>query len=185
MRIAVLCSGGDSPGMNAAVRTITAAGVGRGHEVLGIRNGYQGLLDNKVMEMELSHVYGISRLGGTILGTARSKLFPTAEGQKKARELWYLCRQYSAQEALQMGLINKVVPDDKLEDEVSAWCQEIVAKSPTAIRALKASFNADTESIVGINNMGQKILRLFYKTDEAVEGVKAFTEKRQPNFSSH
>ncbi len=106
-----------------------------------------------------------------------------AVGQKKAREIWYLCRQYKAQEALQMGLVNAVVPDDKLEEEVNNWCQEIVAKSPTAIRALKASFNADTESIAGINAMGHEILRLYYRTDEALEGVKSFVEKRKPDFS--
>lgn len=86
MRLAVLCSGGDSPGMNAAVRVIGAVGLGRGNSVLGIRHGYHGLLEKDYVELDLAAVYGISRLGGTILGTARSKEFPTAEGQAMARE---------------------------------------------------------------------------------------------------
>jgi 6-phosphofructokinase 1 len=85
MKIGVLCSGGDAPGMNAAVRTAAGVGYSRGHTVLGIRNGYQGLLEGRVVELDMASVYGVSRLGGTILGTARSKEFPTEEGQKKAR----------------------------------------------------------------------------------------------------
>lgn len=104
-------------------------------------------------------------------------------GEKKAREIWYLCRQYSAQEALEMGLVNKVVPPDKLKEETIAWCNEILAKSPTALRVLKASFNADTDSIHGINAMASNALRLFYQTDEAMEGRNAFVEKRPVDFS--
>jgi naphthoate synthase len=104
-------------------------------------------------------------------------------GEKKAREIWYLCRQYSAQEALAMGLVNKVVPYDKLDEEVDAWCKEILAKSPTALKMLKASFNADSDNIEGISAMAMGSLDLFYNTDEAMEGRNAFVEKRPVDFS--
>jgi 2-ketocyclohexanecarboxyl-CoA hydrolase len=103
-------------------------------------------------------------------------------GEKKAREIWYLCRRYSAQEALQMGLVNKVVPDDELDAEVDRWCAEILALSPTAIAIAKASFNADTEDIRGISRMGFQSVALYYNTDEAKEGGVAFREKRKANF---
>ena len=103
-------------------------------------------------------------------------------GEKKAREIWYLCRQYSAQEALEMGLINAVVPTEKLVDEVDKWCDEILEKSPTAIKIAKYSFNSDTDSIYGISRMGLSSLELFHTTDEANEGINAFLEKRNPNF---
>lgn len=103
-------------------------------------------------------------------------------GEKKAREIWYLCRQYSAAEALQMGLVNKVVPKEKLEEEVEAWCREILEKSPTALAFLKASFNADTDHIWGLNAISMKGLELFYNTEESLEGRNAFVEKRKPAF---
>jgi len=104
-------------------------------------------------------------------------------GQKKAREIWYLCRFYNAQEALAMGLVNKVVPLDKLEEEVEEWCREILAKSPFAIRALKASFFADTESIAGLSAMAMNALRLYAQSEEGLEGMNAFLEKRTVDFS--
>ncbi|HEX3035162.1 MAG TPA: 1,4-dihydroxy-2-naphthoyl-CoA synthase [Thermodesulfobacteriota bacterium] len=106
-------------------------------------------------------------------------------GEKKAREIWYLCRQYSAEEALEMGLVNKVVPADKLMEEVEAWCREILDKSPTALKLAKYSFNADTDHIYGISRMGLNSLELFHFTEEAHEGVNAFVEKRPPNFSKY
>jgi 2-ketocyclohexanecarboxyl-CoA hydrolase len=104
-------------------------------------------------------------------------------GEKKAREIWYLCRQYSAQEALEMGLVNKVVPAAELDAEVRKWCEELVQKSPTALAIAKQSFNADTEHIAGLATMGMQTLALYYDTDEAKEGVRAFEEKRQPEFA--
>jgi naphthoate synthase len=104
-------------------------------------------------------------------------------GEKRAREIWYLCRQYSAAEAYEMGLVNKVVHPEKLEEEVESLCKELLAKSPTALAVLKASFNADTEGLLGISNMAGYSLKLFYDTEESTEGRNAFTEKRQPNFS--
>ena len=104
-------------------------------------------------------------------------------GHKKAREIWYLCRQYDAQEALQMGLVNAVVPLDQLEDEGVQWAREILGHSPTAIRFLKASFVADTDGIVGVQQLAGDATSLFYMTDEGKEGRNAFLEKRKPDFS--
>lgn len=103
-------------------------------------------------------------------------------GQKKAREIWYLCRQYSASEALAMGLVNTVVPLDQLEAETLKWCDEILEKSPTALRFLKAAFNAETDGLAGLQQLGGDATLLYYTTDEAKEGRDAFKEKRKPNF---
>jgi len=106
-------------------------------------------------------------------------------GEKRAREIWYLCRKYSAKQALEWGLINAVVPAEELDEEVNKWCQEIIALSPTAISIAKRSFNADSDSIKGIGSLGMQALKLFYESDESKEGVKAFLEKRKPNFREH
>jgi 2-ketocyclohexanecarboxyl-CoA hydrolase len=103
-------------------------------------------------------------------------------GEKRAREVWYLCRRYSAQQALDMGLCNAVVPSDKLDEEVQSWCDEILAKSPTALAIAKRSFNADSEHIAGIGALGVQALSLYYDTEEAQEGTRAFLEKRAPDF---
>ena len=105
-----------------------------------------------------------------------------AIGEKKAREIWYLCRQYSAEQALEMGLCNAVVPHDELDEEIDQWCKEILQKSPTAIAIAKRSFNAATENIRGVGNLGMQALALFYQSAESKEGVNAFNEKRKPNF---
>jgi 2-ketocyclohexanecarboxyl-CoA hydrolase len=103
-------------------------------------------------------------------------------GEKKAREIWYLCRKYPAALALQMGLCNAVVPLDQLDAEVEKWCNEILEKSPTAIAIAKRSFNADTEHIRGIGQLGMQALALFYQSAESREGVNAFNNKRKPDF---
>ena len=103
-------------------------------------------------------------------------------GEKKAREMWYTCRRYTAREALTMGLVNAVVPDSELDAEVARWCAEIYDRSPTAIAIAKRSFNADTENIRGVSNLGFQAVALYYKTDEAKEAGAAFREKRRPNF---
>ncbi len=103
-------------------------------------------------------------------------------GEKRAREVWYLCRRCSAHEALAMGMVNAVVPDHKLDAEVESWCAEIMAKSPTALAIAKRSFNADSAAISGIASMGMHALSLYYRTEEPREGVKAFREKREPEF---
>lgn len=103
-------------------------------------------------------------------------------GHKKAREIWYLCRQYSAEEALDMGLVNTVVPLEKLEEETVQWCNEMLDKSPTALRFLKAAFNADTDGLAGMQQFGGDATLLYYTTDEAKEGRDAFKEKRKADF---
>ncbi len=103
-------------------------------------------------------------------------------GQKKAREIWYLCRKYNAQEALEMGLVNKIVPIEQLESEGIAWAEEILEKSPLAIRCLKSAFNAECDGQAGIQELAGNATMLFYMTAEAEEGKNAFLEKRKPDF---
>ncbi|VXD25417.1 1,4-dihydroxy-2-naphthoyl-CoA synthase [Planktothrix paucivesiculata] len=106
-------------------------------------------------------------------------------GQKKAREIWYLCRQYNAQQALDMGLINHVVPVEQLELEGIEWAQEILDKSPIAIRCLKAAFNADCDGQAGLQELAGNATLLYYMTEEGTEGKQAFLEKRSPNFRQY
>jgi len=106
-------------------------------------------------------------------------------GQKKAREIWFLCEQYDAQEALQMGLVNKVVPLEKLEESTVAWCKKIQLKSPLAIRMLKSSFNAELDGQAGIQELAGNATLLYYMTDEAKEGFSSFLEKRDPDFNKY
>jgi naphthoate synthase len=106
-------------------------------------------------------------------------------GQKKAREIWFLCRQYNAQEALEMGLVNKVVPVEQLETEGVAWAHEILEKSPIAIRFLKAGLNADCDGQLGLQALAGDATMLFYMTEEGSEGRNAFVEKRKPNFRQY
>lgn len=106
-------------------------------------------------------------------------------GQKKAREIWYLCRQYSAKEAEQMGLVNKVVPFDQLEDETVAWCETIMERAPLAIRMMKAGFNAELDGQAGIQELAGDATMLYYTLDEAQEGGRAFLEKRKPDFDKY
>jgi len=106
-------------------------------------------------------------------------------GQKKAREIWYLCRQYNAQEALDMGLVNTVVPIDQLEAEGIQWAQEVLEKSPIAIRCLKSAFNADCDGQAGIQELAGNATMLYYMTEEGAEGKRAFLEKRSPDFRQY
>jgi len=103
-------------------------------------------------------------------------------GEKKAREIWYLCRQYTAEEALAMGLVNKVVPLRDLRAEVERWCAELLAKSPIALALAKQSFNIDSESRAGVAEFAATALKLYYQTEEAMEGRNAFVEKRPVDF---
>src|SRR3989475_2574166 len=104
-------------------------------------------------------------------------------GQKKAREIWFLCRQYDAQQALQMGLVNAVVPVERLEEETVGWCREILTMSPLALRCLKAAFNAELDGESGIQELAGNATLLYYMTEEAKEGRNAYLERRKPNFS--
>jgi naphthoate synthase len=104
-------------------------------------------------------------------------------GQKKAREIWFLCRQYNAKQALEMGLVNCVVPYEDLEDTTVAWCKEMLMHSPLALRCLKSALNADCDGQTGLQELAGNATMLFYMTEEAQEGRDAFVEKRKPDFS--
>ena len=106
-------------------------------------------------------------------------------GQKKAREIWFLCRQYSAEEAERMGLVNKVVPFDCLEDECIDWAETMIERSPLALRMMKAGFNAELDGQAGIQELAGDATMLYYTLDEAQEGGKAFLEKRKPDFDKY
>ena len=106
-------------------------------------------------------------------------------GQKKAREIWFLCRQYSAVEAERMGLVNKVVPFDRLEDECVEWAETMIERSPLALRMMKAGFNAELDGQAGIQQLAGDATMLYYTLDEAQEGGKAFLEKRKPDFGKY
>lgn len=106
-------------------------------------------------------------------------------GQKKAREMWYLCQQYTAEEALQMGLVNKVVPFDKLEDTTVEWAEIMMERSPLALRMMKAGFNAELDGQAGIQELAGDATMLYYTLDEAQEGGRAFLEKRKPDFGKY
>ena len=120
---------------------------------------------------------------GSFDGGYGSSYMARIVGQKKAREIWFLCRQYNAREALDMGLVNTVVPYDKLEAETVQWCREILANSPIAIRCLKAALNADCDGQAGLQELAGNATMLFYMSEEGQEGRNAFVEKRKPNFS--
>ena len=103
-------------------------------------------------------------------------------GQKKAREIWFLCRQYDASQALDMGLVNAVVPLEKLEEETIEWCREILKNSPLALRCLKAALNADCDGQAGLQELAGNATLLYYLSEEGREGKNAFLEKRPPDF---
>ncbi len=123
------------------------------------------------------------KMGSFAAGWGASLLARTV-GEKKAREIWFLCRHYTAKEALDMGLINKVVPPDKLEEEVNIWCQEILRLSPTSLRFIKVALNADTDHIFGLDQLAVAGLELYRKTEEAAEWSQAFAQKRSPDWHS-
>jgi naphthoate synthase len=121
------------------------------------------------------------RVGSFDAGLGAGLLARTV-GMKKAKEIWFLCRQYSAREALEMGLVNTVVPLARLEQETVAWCREMLTLSPTALRCLKAAFNADTDGLAGIQELAGNATALYYMSDEAKEGRDAWLERRPPRF---
>ena len=120
---------------------------------------------------------------GSFDGGFGSSTLASIIGLKKAKEIWFLCRQYDAQQALQMGLVNAVVPVDRLEEETVKWCQEMLALSPMALRMLKSSFNAALDGQAGVQELAGNATLLFYMTEEAKEGRDAFKEKRKPDFA--
>lgn len=120
---------------------------------------------------------------GSFDGGLGSSYLARIVGQKKAREIWYLCRQYDAKQALEMGLVNAVVPLEKLEEETLSWARQILEHSPLAIRCLKAALNADCDGQMGLLDLAGNATLLYYMSEEAKEGKNAFVEKRKPNFS--
>lgn len=106
-------------------------------------------------------------------------------GMKKAKEIWFLCRRYTAAQALEMGLVNAVVPHEELDAEVDKWCAELLEKSPTALKMLKYAFHAETDGVNGVTNLGVGGLSMFYDTEESLEGKNAFMEKRRPDFAKY
>jgi naphthoate synthase len=120
---------------------------------------------------------------GSFDGGLGSSYLARIVGQKKAREIWYLCRQYDAQQALEMGLVNTVVPLARLEEETLAWCREMLAHSPIALRCLKAALNADCDGQIGLLDLAGNATLLYYMSEEGKEGKQAFLEKRPPDFS--
>jgi len=120
---------------------------------------------------------------GSFDGGFGAGLLANLVGAKKAKEIWFLCRQYTAQDALQMGLVNTVVPLERLEPETVQWCKEMLALSPFALRLLKASFNAAEDGLTGIQQLAHDANLLFYGSEEAQEGRDAYREKRKPDFS--
>ena len=120
---------------------------------------------------------------GSFDGGLGSSYLARVVGQKKAREIWFLCRQYSAKEALEMGLVNCVVPLEKLEEETLHWCRTILQHSPLALRCLKAGLNADCDGQIGLLDLAGNATMLYYMTEEAQEGKNSFLEKRAADFS--
>lgn len=120
---------------------------------------------------------------GSFDGGFGASVLVDAVGPKKAKEIWFLCRQYSAQEALTMGLVNTVVPLERLEDETVAWCEEMLQNSPFALRLLKASFHAAEDGYAGLQQLAHDTNLLFYGSEEAQEGRDAYKQKRRPDFS--
>lgn len=161
--------------------------------VIALVNGYAiggGHVLHVICDLSLASENAIFGQTGPIVGSFDggfgSSYLASIVGQKKAREIWYLCRQYSAQDALEMGLVNHVVPTvEDLEAEGVKWAQEILEKSPIAIRFLKAGFNADLDGQTGLQVLAGDATMLFYMTEEGSEGKNAFLEKRKPNFRKY
>ena len=120
---------------------------------------------------------------GSFDGGLGSSYLARIVGQKKAREIWFLCRQYNASEALEMGLVNAIVPLDKLEDETLNWSREMLQHSPLALRCLKSAMNADCDGQIGLQELAGNATLLYYMSEESKEGKTAFNEKRNPDFS--
>ena len=176
------CSGGDMHDVQKQIRSLPKP-------VIAMVNGFAiggGHVLQVVCDLSIASenaIFGQTgpRVGSFDAGFGASYL-ARCVGQKKAREIWFMCRKYSAQEALEMGLVNKVVPFDKLEDEVVDWAKTMMQHSALAIRMIKAGLNAELDGQAGIQELAGDCTMLYYMTDEAQEGGRAFLEKRAPQF---
>ncbi len=160
--------------------------------VIALVNGYAiggGHVLHVICDLSIASENAIFGQTGPIVGSFDggygASYLASIVGQKKAREIWYLCRQYTAADALEMGLVNTVVPLEKLEEEGVQWASEILEKSPIAIRFLKAGFNANLDGQTGLQVLAGDATMLFYMTEEGTEGKNAFLEKREPNFRKY
>jgi naphthoate synthase len=197
------CSGGDQRVRGDAGYVAESAGVGRFHvtdlhvqirrtpkPVVAMIAGY-AIGGGHVLHVvcDLSIAADNARFGqtgprvGSFDGGFGASVLAEQVGQKKAKEIWFLCRQYDAQQALDMGLVNTVVPLEQLEEETVAWCREMLELSPFALRLMKASFNAKEDGLAGIQQLAHDANLLFYGSEEAQEGRDAYREKRRPDFS--
>jgi naphthoate synthase len=184
------CSGGDQKERGQGVEALHSAIRHIPKPVIAMVNGFAiggGHVLHVLCDLSIASenaVFGQTgpRVGSVDAGHGTGFL-ARAVGEKKAREIWYLCRQYSAQEALEMGLVNKVVPQKDLRAEVEKWCAELLEKSPTALALAKQSFNIDSEQRAGVAQFAHTALGLYYQTEEAMEGRNAFVEKRPVNFA--
>jgi naphthoate synthase len=161
----------------AVIALVAGYAIGGGH-VLHVISDLSIAADNAIFGQTGPKV-------GSFDGGLGSSYLARIIGQKKAREIWYLCRQYGAQEALDMGLVNAVVPVDQLEAEGVQWAQEILNNSPIAIRCLKAAMNADCDGQVGLQEFAGHATMLYYMSEEGQEGRNAFVEKREPDFGKY
>jgi naphthoate synthase len=196
------CSGGDQRVRGDAGYVQQATGVGRFHvtdlhvqirrtpkPVVAMVAGY-AVGGGHVLHVlcDLTIAADNARFGqtgprvGSFDGGFGASVLARQVGQKKAKEIWFLCRQYDAQQALDMGLVNTVVPLEQLEEETVAWCREMLELSPFALRLVKASFNADEDGLAGLQQLAHDANLLFYGSDEAQEGRNAYREKRPPDF---
>jgi naphthoate synthase len=196
------CSGGDQRVRGDAGYVQEATGVGRFHvtdlhvqirrtpkPVVAMVAGY-AVGGGHVLHVvcDLTIAADNARFGqtgprvGSFDGGFGASVLARQVGQKKAKEIWFLCRQYDAQQALDMGLVNTVVPLEQLEEETVAWCREMLELSPFALRLMKASFNADEDGLAGLQQLAHDANLLFYGSDEAQEGRNAYREKRHPDF---
>jgi naphthoate synthase len=196
------CSGGDQRVRGDAGYVQEATGVGRFHvtdlhvqirrtpkPVVAMVAGY-AVGGGHVLHVlcDLTIAADNARFGqtgprvGSFDGGFGASVLARQVGQKKAKEIWFLCRQYDAQQALDMGLVNTVVPLERLEEETVAWCREMLELSPFALRLVKASFNADEDGLAGLQQLAHDANLLFYGSDEAQEGRDAYREKRPPDF---
>jgi naphthoate synthase len=197
------CSGGDQRVRGDAGYVAESTGVGRFHvtdlhvqirrtpkPVVAMIAGY-AIGGGHVLHIicDLSIAADNARFGqtgpkvGSFDGGFGASVLADQVGQKKAKEIWFLCRQYDAQQAVEMGLVNTVVPLEQLEEETVQWCREMLELSPFALRLLKASFNAKEDGLAGIQQLAHDTNLLFYGSEEAQEGRNAYREKRRPDFS--